>query len=185
LCISVLRSRISSEIVEFGFGGEHGRCSWTLVLVPSADLEERGYCSRHSTLSCEKQYRRMGEIVAERLLRFDRWKQRCSSLHHQILRRNNEQNERMQQCHVVQLTHPVASKPSRLLMVTPQRHLTIPEENPPRKGLKVRCRVRKPGRRCWKVGDAGVGPELYLYQSSVGLPALRVENVAGRGWPRG
>lgn len=88
-------------------------------------------------------------------------------------------------CHVVQLTHPVAYKLSHFLTVTPHRHLSIPEENPPRKALKVRCRVRKPGRRCWKVGDAGVGAELYRVESSVGLPALRVENVAGRGWPRG
>jgi hypothetical protein len=30
-----------------------------------------------------------------------------------------------------------------------------------------------------------VGPELYRRRSSIGLPAVRVENVAVRGWPRG
>ena len=131
----------------------------------------------------------MGEIVAERLLRFDRWRQRSApeTLQVSITKTCGETTNRTNACkwHVVQLTHPVASKPSPLLTVTPHRHLTIPEENPPRKALKVRCRVRKPGRRCWKVGDAGVGAELYRVESSVGLPALRVENVAGRGWPRG
>jgi hypothetical protein len=177
------------EIVEFGFGGEHGRCSWILILVLPAGPEERGCYSRHSTLRRRKQYRRMGEIVAERLLRFDRWRQRSApeTLQVSITKTCGETTNRTNACkwHVVQLTHPVASKPSPLLTVTPHRHLTIPEENPPRKALKVRCRVRKPGRRCWKAGDAGVGAELYRVESSVGLPALRVENVAGRGWPRG